>query len=206
MRILYVDIDTLRPDHLGCYGYPRATSTNIDKVTEDSVRFTDVYCSDAPCLPSRAALMTGRFGIHTGCVGHGGVNAEMRWEGRNRGMAKGGDTIAFGDFAIQATERGKCSSAQLEAARVAINRHFKRRGKVWMRVFPQKSVTKKPAETRMGKGKGAVEFWCAVIKPGTILFEASGVPASMAREAMRLADGKLPFKCKFIVREGVEIL
>ena len=103
-------------------------------------------------------------------------------KGRNRGMAKGGDTIAFGDFAIQATERGKCSSAQLEAARVAINRHFKRRGKVWMRVFPQ------------------------VIKPGTILFEASGVPASMAREAMRLADGKLPFKCKFIVREGVEIL
>lgn len=87
MRILYVDIDTLRPDHLGCYGYPRATSTNIDKVAEDSVRFTDVYCSDAPCLPSRAALMTGRFGIHTGCVGHGGVNAEMRWEGRNRGMA-----------------------------------------------------------------------------------------------------------------------
>ena len=79
MRILYVDIDTLRPDHLGCYGYPRATSTNIDKVAEDSVRFTDVYCSDAPCLPSRAALMTGRFGIHTGCVGHGGVNAEMRW-------------------------------------------------------------------------------------------------------------------------------
>ena len=73
MRILYVDIDTLRPDHLGCYGYPRATSTNIDKVAEDSVRFTDVYCSDAPCLPSRAALMTGRFGIHTGCVGHGGV-------------------------------------------------------------------------------------------------------------------------------------
>ena len=75
MRILYVDIDTLRPDHLGCYGYPRATSTNIDKVAEDSVRFTDVYCSDAPCLPSRAAMMTGRFGIHTGCVGHGGVNA-----------------------------------------------------------------------------------------------------------------------------------
>lgn len=87
MRILYVDIDTLRPDHLGCYGYPRATNTNIDKVTEDSVRFTDVYCSDAPCLPSRAALMTGRFGIHTEYRRPRRVNAEMRWEGRNRGMA-----------------------------------------------------------------------------------------------------------------------
>ena len=77
MRILYVDIDTLRPDHLGCYGYDRATSPNIDAVARDAVRFTDCYCSDAPCLPSRAALMTGRFGIHTGCVGHGGTNAEM---------------------------------------------------------------------------------------------------------------------------------
>ena len=127
-------------------------------------------------------------------------------KGRNRGLAKGGDTIAFGDYAIQAIERGKCSSSQLEAARVAINRHFKRRGKVWMRVFPQKSVTKKPAETRQCIGKGAVEYWAAIIKPGSILFEVSGIPASMAREAMRLADGKLPFKCKFVVREGVEIL
>ena len=127
-------------------------------------------------------------------------------KGRNRGMAKGGDTIAFGDYAIQAIERGKCSSSQLEAARVAINRHFKRRGKLWTRVFPQKSVTKKPAETRQGKGKGSVEYWACIIKPGNILFEVSGVPASMAREAMRLADGKLPFKCKFVVREGLEIL
>ena len=119
-------------------------------------------------------------------------------KGRNRAMAKGGDSIAFGDYALQSLGRGKCSASQLEAARVAI--------KVWMRVFPQKSVTKKPAETRQGKGKGAVEYWCAVIKPGTILFEASGVPASMAREAMRLADGKLPFQCRFVVREGVEIL
>ena len=87
MRILYVDIDTLRPDHLGCYGYPRDTSPNIDAVARQAVRFTDYYCSDAPCLPSRAALMTGRFGIHTGCVGHGGINAEMRPEGRDRGMA-----------------------------------------------------------------------------------------------------------------------
>jgi len=127
-------------------------------------------------------------------------------KGRNRGNAKGGSTIAFGDFAIQALVRGKCTSAQLEAARVAINRHLKRKGKMWMRVFPQKSVTKKPAETRMGKGKGAVEFWCAIIKPGAILFEIGGVPESLAREAMRLADGKLPFQCRFLVREGVESL
>ncbi len=87
MKILYVDIDTLRPDHLGCYGYKRNTSSNIDKVAEEGVRFTDYYCSDAPCLPSRAAMMTGRFGIHTGCIGHGGVNAEMYHEGHERGMA-----------------------------------------------------------------------------------------------------------------------
>ncbi|WP_320129669.1 sulfatase [uncultured Sphaerochaeta sp.] len=87
MRILYVDIDTIRPDHLGCYGYTRNTSPNIDKVAQEAVRFNDYYCSDAPCLPSRAALATGRFGIHTGCVGHGGINAEMRPEGKERGMA-----------------------------------------------------------------------------------------------------------------------
>lgn len=87
MKILYVDIDTLRPDHLGCYGYARNTSPNIDAVAADGVRFNDYYCSDAPCLPSRAALMTGRFGIHTGCIGHGGLNAEMCQEGRDRGMA-----------------------------------------------------------------------------------------------------------------------
>ena len=87
MRIMYVDIDTLRPDHLGCYGYSRNTSPNIDEIAREGVRFNDYYCSDAPCLPSRAALLTGRFGIHTGCVGHGGKNAEMRWEGRDRGMA-----------------------------------------------------------------------------------------------------------------------
>ena len=87
MKILYVDIDTLRPDHLGCYGYGRSTSPNIDAVAADGVRFEDYYCSDAPCLPSRAALMTGRFGIHTGCVGHGGINAEICREGPERGMA-----------------------------------------------------------------------------------------------------------------------
>ncbi len=127
-------------------------------------------------------------------------------KGRNRGDAKGADTIAFGDFAIQALTRTRCTSQQLEASRVAINRHLKRKGKMWMRVFPQRSVTKKPAETRMGKGKGGVEYWVALIKPGAVIFEISGVPASIAREAMRLADGKLPCQCRFIVREGVDSL
>ena len=125
-------------------------------------------------------------------------------KGRNRGLAKGGDTIAFGDYAIQALERGKCSSSQLEAARVAINRHFKRRGKVWMRVFPQKSVTKKPAETRQGKGKGAVEGWVAVVRPGNILFEVGGVTESQAREALRLASNKLGVSTRFVYRQGVQ--
>ena len=122
-------------------------------------------------------------------------------KGRNRGLAKGGDTIAFGDYAIQALERGKCSSSQLEAARVAINRHFKRRGKVWMRVFPQKSVTKKPAETRQGKGKGAVEYWVCRVKPGRIMFELDGVKPEVAYEAFALAAAKLPVKTKVVERK-----
>lgn len=122
-------------------------------------------------------------------------------KGRNRGDAKGGVSIAFGDFAIQALERGKMTSAQLEAARIAINRHLKRKGKTWMRVFPNKPITKKPAETRMGKGKGPVEYWVAQIKPGNILFEISGASLTIAREAMRLADGKIPFHCRFISRD-----
>jgi large subunit ribosomal protein L16 len=122
-------------------------------------------------------------------------------KGRNRGVAKGGDSIAFGDFAIQAFERGRLTSSQLEAARVAINRHLKRKGKMWMRVFPQKPVTKKPAETRMGKGKGGVEFWVSIVKPGSVIFEVSGISATLAREAMRLADCKLPVHCRFISRE-----
>lgn len=125
-------------------------------------------------------------------------------KGRNRGQAKGGATLAFGDYGIQALGRGGLTASQLEAARVAINRHLKRKGKMWMRVFPHKPVTKKPAETRMGKGKGAVEFWQAIIKPGNIIFEIAGVPAGLAREAMRLADGKMPFKCRFISREEQE--
>ncbi|MDR1457359.1 MAG: 50S ribosomal protein L16 [Puniceicoccales bacterium] len=122
-------------------------------------------------------------------------------KGRNRGIAKGGDTIAFGDFAIQSFERGSITSAQLEAARIAINRHLKRKGKVWMRLFPQKPITKKPAETRMGKGKGGVEYWVSIIKPGSIIFEVAGVSATLAREAIRLADCKLPVHCRFICRE-----
>ncbi|MEM9227945.1 MAG: 50S ribosomal protein L16 [Verrucomicrobiota bacterium] len=125
-------------------------------------------------------------------------------KGRIRGLAKGGDTLAFGDFGIQSLERGRLTASQLEAARVAINRYLKRKGKVWIRVFPHKPVTKKPAETRQGKGKGSVEYWCAVIKPGVILFEVGGTSQTLAREAMRLADGKLPFKCRFISREEME--
>jgi large subunit ribosomal protein L16 len=122
-------------------------------------------------------------------------------KGRNRGNAKGGDTLAFGDFGMQSLSRGNMTSAQIEAARVAINRHLKRKGKMWVRVFPHKPVTKKPAETRMGKGKGPVEYWVSVIKPGRVLFELSGVPATVAREAMRLADRKLPFRCRFVSHE-----
>jgi large subunit ribosomal protein L16 len=125
-------------------------------------------------------------------------------KGRNRHSAKGGAELAFGDFGIQTLDRGLMKATQLEAARVALNRHLKRKGKVWMRVFPQKPVTKKPAETRMGKGKGAVEFWAVVVRPGNVLFEISGVSPALAREAMRLADAKIPFGCRFVSREDLE--
>ncbi|MDR3117543.1 MAG: 50S ribosomal protein L16 [Puniceicoccales bacterium] len=125
-------------------------------------------------------------------------------KGRNRHGAKGGNGLAFGDFGIQALERGLLTASQLEAARVAINRHLKRKGKLWMRVFPQKPITRKPAETRMGKGKGGVEFWAVVVRPGNVLFEVSGVPSALAREAMRLADGKVPFGCRFMARDDGE--
>jgi len=124
-------------------------------------------------------------------------------KGSNAGNAKRGNTLAFGEFGIQAMSRVRLDGKQLEAARVAINRHLKRKGKVWIRVFPHTPVTKKPAETRMGRGKGPVEFYVALIKPGAILFELSGVSLSIAREAMRLADTKLPCRCRFIAREGV---
>ncbi|MGJ3243205.1 MAG: 50S ribosomal protein L16 [Opitutales bacterium] len=124
-------------------------------------------------------------------------------KGRNRGNAKRGAHLAFGDFGIQCMGRGKLTARQIEAGRVAITRHLKRKGKVWIRVFPQKPVTKKPAETRMGKGKGGVEYWAAVVKPGTMLFEVSGCSVSVAREAMRLCDTKMPFSCRFVVREDL---
>ena len=121
-------------------------------------------------------------------------------KGRNRGLAHRGSTIAFGSFGLKALEPGWITSRQIEASRIAVTRYMKREGKVWIRIFPDKPVTSKPAEVRMCKGKGAPSHWVAVIKPGCIMFEADGVPYEIAKEAMRLAAQKLPVKCKFIVR------
>ena len=118
--------------------------------------------------------------------------------GRMRGMATRGNKINFGDFALQATEPSWLTSRQIEAARRAMTRYVRRGGKIWIRVFPDKPITMRPAETRMGSGKGNPEFWVAVVKPGRILFEIAGVPEETAREAMRLASFKLPFKTKFV--------
>jgi large subunit ribosomal protein L16 len=127
--------------------------------------------------------------------------------GRMRGVARRGGTIAFGKFALQALEPVWLEARQIEAARIAMTRYMKRGGKVWIRVFPDKPVTSKPAETRMGSGKGAPDHWVAVVKPGRILFEIDGVREEVAKEAMRLAANKLPIHTKFLVRqeaEGVE--
>ncbi|MCA9757474.1 MAG: 50S ribosomal protein L16 [Candidatus Eisenbacteria bacterium] len=121
--------------------------------------------------------------------------------GRMNGIAYRGSSIAFGDFALKAVEPAWITSRQIEAARVAINRHVKRGGKMWIRIFPDKPITQKPAETRMGKGKGNPEGWVAVVKPGRILFEIQGVPEKLARDAMALGAQKLPVKTKFLVRE-----
>ncbi|MCH7512648.1 MAG: 50S ribosomal protein L16 [Bacteroidetes bacterium] len=121
-------------------------------------------------------------------------------KGRIKGIAQRGHTIVFGSFAIKSLEPGWITSRQIEAARIAMTRAMKRQGQVWIRIFPDKPITKKPAEVRMGKGKGAPEYWVAVIKPGTILFEAGGVPLNLAKEALRLAEQKLPVKTKFTVR------
>ena len=123
--------------------------------------------------------------------------------GRMSGLAKGGYTIAFGDYALMTEEPAWITARQIEAARRAMTRSVKRGGKIWIRVFPDKPVTKKPAEVRMGSGKGAPDHWVAVVKPGRILFEMSGVPVKEASEAMRLAAMKLPVNMKFLVREGV---
>lgn len=120
--------------------------------------------------------------------------------GNRAGFATRGNTVAFGEYGLQAMERAWIDTKQIESARVAINRFMKRRGKVWVRIFPCKSFTKKPLETRMGKGKGPLESWVAVVKPATILFEVDGVLDSVAREAMRLAATKLPIRTKFISR------
>ena len=121
-------------------------------------------------------------------------------KGRVKGLAQRGSRITFGDYGIKALEPGWITSRQIEAARIAMTRYMKRAGKVWIRVFPDKPITKKPAETRMGKGKGSPEYWVAVVKPGRILFELGGVDETLAREAMRLAIQKLPIKAKFVVR------
>jgi large subunit ribosomal protein L16 len=121
-------------------------------------------------------------------------------KGRLKGNASRGFTLAFGSFGIKALDSCFLTSKQLEAARVALNRYMKREGQVWIRVFPDKPMTRKPAEVRMGKGKGAPEFWVARCKPGTIIFEADGVPVAVAKEAMRLASQKLPVITKFVVK------
>ena len=121
------------------------------------------------------------------------------------GKAGRGSTLAFGEYGLQALEPCWMTSRQIEAARVAMTRHIRRAGKVWIRIFPDKPVTAKPAETRMGSGKGAPEFWVAVIKPGRVLFEMAGVSEAVAKEAMRLAAHRLPIKAKFIAREGMGI-
>lgn len=120
--------------------------------------------------------------------------------GNRAGLATRGQTVAFGEYGLQALERCWMDTKQIEAARVAINRNMKRRGKVWIRIFPHKSFTKKPLETRMGKGKGPLESWVAVIKPATVLFEVDGVPEALARESLRLAATKLPISTRFIAR------
>jgi len=123
-----------------------------------------------------------------------------RHKGRIRGVAKGGTDVTFGDYGLQALDSGKLTARQIEAARIAMTRHTKRQGKIWIRIFPDKPITKKPAETRMGKGKGAVEAWVAVIKRGRVLYEMQGVPEDVAREALRLAAHKLPIKTRFLKR------
>jgi large subunit ribosomal protein L16 len=129
------------------------------------------------------------------------VKYRKQFRGRMRGMAKGGTELLNGEFGIQALEPGWITSRQIESIRRAVVRHMRRRGKYWIRIFPDKPVTSKPAETRMGKGKGAVDHWVAVVKPGRIMFEIAGVPEDVAREALNLASYKLPIKTQIVSRE-----
>jgi large subunit ribosomal protein L16 len=131
------------------------------------------------------------------------VKYRKQQKGRMRGLAHRGNKVSFGQFGLQAQECGRMTSRQIEAARVALTRHIKRQGQVWIRVFPDKPISKKPAETRMGKGKSAPDHWVAVIRPGRVLYEIEGIPEEVAREAFRLASHKLPFATKFISRREV---
>ena len=130
------------------------------------------------------------------------VKYRKQQKGRIRGNATRGNTVAFGDYGLQTLDAGWITNRQIEAARVAMTRHIKRGGKVWIRIFPDKPITSKPAETRMGKGKGSPEGWVAPVKPGRVMFELEGVEESIARRAMDLAAAKLPVKTRFLVREG----
>jgi len=131
------------------------------------------------------------------------VKFRKQQKGKMRGLARRGSALNFGEFGLQAVECGTISSKQIEAARIAMTRHVKRGGKMWIRIFPDKPFTKKPAEVRMGKGKGAPEGWVAVIRPGRILYEMEGIPRELAKEALRLASHKLPVKTKFIERSDM---
>ena len=131
------------------------------------------------------------------------VKYRKQQRGRMKGKAQRGNSVDFGEFGMKALEPGWITSRQIESARVAINRKLSRGGKVWIRIFPDKPVTKKPAETRMGKGKAAPEYWVAVVKPGRIMFEIEGVPQDLAKEAIRLASHKLPIKTKFVLRQEI---
>ncbi len=122
-------------------------------------------------------------------------------KGRVRGKATRGNEVTYGEYGLQAQDAAFITSNQIEAARIAMTRYIKRGGKVWIKIFPDKPITKKPAETRMGKGKGAVEYWVAVVKPGRVMFEIAGVPEDLAKEALRLAANKLSVKCKFVKKE-----
>jgi large subunit ribosomal protein L16 len=130
------------------------------------------------------------------------VKYRKKQKGRTKGKAFRGSTLEFGDYGLQALECGHMTAQQIESARVAVTRHIKRGGKIWIRVFPDKSFTKKPAETRMGKGKGAPEGWVAVVRPGRILYELEGVAETVAAEAFRLAGHKLPFATRFVIRRS----
>ena len=131
------------------------------------------------------------------------VKRRKQHRGRMKGIATKGNTVAYGSYGLAADGRGWIDSNQIEAARIAMTRSIKRGGKVYIKIFPHKSVTKKPAEVRMGSGKGSPEYWVAVVKPGRVMFELDGVPEDKAREAMRLASHKLPVRCKFVVKETV---